>query len=550
MKTQKKNQKFIWGKEQQEAFQTLKQKLTSAEVMYYYNPIAETNIIVDAGSKGLGAILFQKQKNGQFKKPISYSSRALTDVESRYSQTKKEALAVAWAFQHYHYYIYDKHVTVYTDHKPLERLLTTSPTTPRIQRWLIRLQAYKYTIRYRPRIANAPDILSRSRALQASTEYPGEQHIHHIINEAVPVSMKLSDIITESTKDEMIKEAIKSLETNRWNKSSLFYKIRDELRTSKNILLKSNCIVIPQTLTQKILEIAHNQHQGISKTKARLRKKVWWPGLSADIENYIKSCYACQVTTPSTVQCEPLKMTEIPKTSWHTLALDIESPFSCGTNLLVLIDYRSRYPVVTSMKTVNSINIIKSLQKTFSLFGYLAKIITDNGPQFKSSEFKAYLSTHNIEHRMVTPYWPIANGEVERFNRTLGKAIKCAHVQGKTWKDELDKFLLEYRSTPHSVTQCAPSEIMFSHNFKTDIPKFQEKQKKNHHKALTRLDGQKKKKSKQYTDNKRNAKVINISRNNFVLAKDIHLKSKLSNFHEPNPYIVTKVYKRSAKIKK
>ena len=149
------------------------------------------------------------------------------------------------------------------------------------------------------------------------------------------------------------------------------------------------------------------------------------------------------------------------------------------------------------MKTVYNINIIKSLQKTFSLFDYLAKTTTDNGPQFKSSEFKAYLSTHNIEHRMVTPYWPIPSGEVERFNRALGKAIKCAHVQGKNWKDELDKFLLEYRSTPHSVTQCTPSEVMFSHNFKTDIPKFQEKQKKNHHKALTRLDGQKKKKSKQ-----------------------------------------------------
>ena len=83
--------------------------------------------------------------------------------------------------------------------------------------------------------------------------------------------------------------------------------------TSKNILLKSNCIVIPRTLIQKILETAYNQHQGISKTKARLREKVWWPGLSAETENYIKS-YACQVTTPSTVQCEPLKMSEIPKT--------------------------------------------------------------------------------------------------------------------------------------------------------------------------------------------------------------------------------------------
>ena len=55
---------------------------------------------------------------------------------------------------------------------------------------------------------------------------------------------------------------------------------------------------------------------------------------------------------------------------------------------------------------------------------------------------------------MVTPYWPITNGKVERFNRTLGKPIKCAHVQEKNWKDELDKRLLEYHSTPHSVTQC------------------------------------------------------------------------------------------------
>ena len=145
------------------------------------------------------------------------------------------------------------------------------------------------------------------------------------------------------------------------------------------------------------------------------------------------------------------------------------------------------------MKTVNSINIIKFLQKTFSLFGYQSKTTTGNGPQLKSSEFKAYLSTHNIEHRMVRPYWPIVNGEVERFNRTLGKATKYAHVQGKIWKDELDKFLLEYRSTPHSVTQCVPSYIMFSNQFKADILTFQEKQKKNHHKTLTRQMDRKRK---------------------------------------------------------
>ena len=92
----KKNQKFIWGKEQEEAFQTLKQKLTSAEVMCYYNPIAETNIVVDARPKGLGAVLSQKRKNRQFK-PI-YSSRALTDVESLYGHVHKYE-AVLWTLE-------------------------------------------------------------------------------------------------------------------------------------------------------------------------------------------------------------------------------------------------------------------------------------------------------------------------------------------------------------------------------------------------------------------------------------------------------------------
>ena len=378
----KKNQKFICGKEQEEAFQTLKQKLTSAEIMCFYDPIAETNIIVDAGPKGLGAILSHKQKNRQFK-PILYSSVALKDVESRYSQTEKEALAVTWAFQHYHYYIYDRYVTVCTYHEPLERLLRTSPTPP--PRFKDGSCVSKLT-----NIQSDIDQESKMRqtyyhdppAQQAPKENPGEQHIHHVINEVVPVSIKLSDIITDSAKDEKRKEAIKSLETNWCNKSSPFYKIRDEFTTSKNIQLKSNCIVIPQPFKLKILEIAHNQYQGISKTKARLREKVWWPGLSADAKNYIKSCYACRLTTPSTVRCEALKMSEIPKTSWHTLTLDIKHPFPCRTKLLVLIDYHSRYPVVTSMKTENSVNMIKSSEKNFSLFGCPARITTDNGPQF------------------------------------------------------------------------------------------------------------------------------------------------------------------------
>ena len=92
------------------------------------------------------------------------------------------------------------------------------------------------------------------------------------------------------------------------------------------------------------------------------------------------------------------------------------------------------------------------MKTTFATHGIPQEIVTDNGPQFISTEFSTYLSSSGIAHRKVTPYWPQANSEVERFNRTVEKAIRAANVDGKNRKEELDVFLLNYRSTPHCIT--------------------------------------------------------------------------------------------------
>ena len=89
-KLTKKHQPFIWGESQQKAFETLKKCVTSADVLAFYNPKAETELIVVASPYGLGAILSQQQSDGTYK-PVSYGSQALSDVESRYSQTDREA---------------------------------------------------------------------------------------------------------------------------------------------------------------------------------------------------------------------------------------------------------------------------------------------------------------------------------------------------------------------------------------------------------------------------------------------------------------------------
>ena len=67
-----------------------------------------------------------------------------------------------------------------------------------------------------------------------------------------------------------------------------------------------------------------------------------------------------------------------------------------------------------------------------------------------------------FKHSPVTAYWPQANGIVERFNQPLKKAIQTAVSEGRIWRQELNRFLLQYRSTPHSVTKVAPCELLFN----------------------------------------------------------------------------------------
>jgi len=109
------NKQWNWTDEQESAFQLLRHKLTEAPAMAYFDPNKPIDILVDASPVGLGAMLTQDGR------VVAFASRALSDVESRYSQTEREALAVVWGCEHFNMYVNGaKHFTVTTDHKPLE----------------------------------------------------------------------------------------------------------------------------------------------------------------------------------------------------------------------------------------------------------------------------------------------------------------------------------------------------------------------------------------------------------------------------------------------
>ena len=186
---------WIWGRREDTAFQDLKQALAGADVMDYFNPSRHTEVLVDASPVGVAAILMQEGH------VICYSSRALTETEQRYSQTDREMLAVVFGVEHFHMYVYGAEFDVITDHKPLLGIIRSQkPTTARIERWRLRLMPYNVTLRYRPgKDENNPaDFISRHPTMQPGKDNADEAYVYYITRNAVPKSMTLEEVQTET----------------------------------------------------------------------------------------------------------------------------------------------------------------------------------------------------------------------------------------------------------------------------------------------------------------------------------------------------------------
>jgi hypothetical protein len=203
--------------------------------------------------------------------------------------------------------------------------------------------------------------------------------------------------------------------------------------------------------------------------KERLRSKVWWPGIDRDAERKCRECYGCQVVVKE-YRSPPVKSTRMPERPWQDLALDLLGPMPTGEHLIVLVDYYSRWMEVDIAHSTNSEKIIKCLDAQFARYGVPKTLRTDNRSNLVSKEMEGYLAEMGVSHKLTTPLWPRANGEVESQNRSLLKAMRAAHAEKRNWRTELNKYLLAYRSTPHTTTGKSPAELLYGRSLNTKLP--------------------------------------------------------------------------------
>ena len=223
------------------------------------------------------------------------------------------------------------------------------------------------------------------------------------------------------------------MSSNQWpNNKEIqpFKRLRGELSTSQGLVLRGSRIVPPESLRESIFRSAHQGHQGIVRTKQMGREKEWRPGIDHEIETMIKSCLPCQSMAPQAAP-ELLRPTAMLDKPWQEVHIDLCGPFPTGESLLVREDACTRWPEVIILKKTTSTVIINHLKKIFAAQGIPVTVVSDYGPQFVSEKFETFLRDYGIAHRKVTPNWPQANSQVERFNRTIETAIRGAHVEGK-----------------------------------------------------------------------------------------------------------------------
>ncbi len=238
-----------------------------------------------------------------------------------------------------------------------------------------------------------------------------------------------------------------------------------ELSVEDGCLLWGGRVIIPVSLKKVVLSELHKEHMGVSRMKALARSHVWWHGLDQDIEALAKSCQACLAVKQSPAKA-PLHPWTWPSRPWQRLHVDFAGPF-LNQSYFIVVDAHSKWAEVVEMTKTTTAKTITALRHLFAVHGIPEQIVSDNGPQFVSSDFEEFTRGNGIRHTRSSPYHPASNGEAERFVRTFKEAMKVGKSDGLSLSHRLDNFLLTYRTTPHTTTGSPPCELLMGRSLRT-----------------------------------------------------------------------------------
>lgn len=453
----RKNTKFCWTPECNQAFSELKSKLINPPLLIYPDFSKPFTLTTDASNVALGAVLSQGEKGQE--QPIAYASRTLNPAERRYTTIEKELLAIVWAVKNYRCYLYGRPFTIVTDHKPLIGECRVKDTTSRLVKMRHKLSEYDYTMVHRAGKYNqCADALSRIEHEEKETE---EMDTNHEAKNNRVLAVTRAQNRAQGQKEKLTTSADQTT-------GSISMHVEED--SSCKIAQEVKLLTDPDDI-KAVLVAFHDKplggHQGVFKTLRNIRKQFNWKGMVRDISKYIKNCPSCQKNKSGRMHIMPMVMPNSASVPFEKVYLDIVGPLEETINgekyILTFEDDLSRFTDCYAINDMEANTVAKFFfDQIISRYGIPKLVVTDQGSNFMSDVFKRLCKLLKLKKVQTTAYHPQANGALERSHKSLVEYLRnFVDKNPRTWNEHLRQAMFVHNTTIHRCMGFTPMEVLY-----------------------------------------------------------------------------------------
>jgi hypothetical protein len=394
-----------WTEECLAAFEAIKDIFKRGIHLRHVDWSATMYLTTDASIVGLGAWIGQKDEWGQIM-PVVCVSKKLSPTQQHWSATKRELYGLMWAMQKLRMYLLGRKFVARVDHKPLVSMVCNQ-LSPMLEGWFDNILLFDFVTEYLPGVDNTlADALSRSYDVLLPT-------------------LQLCGIKVQPGSSGAFKQDSKVSTTA----------LDSEVAAQWQAIKRGKVIPLPAEQVS-LVEQTHALGHFSSETMFRKlwKQGYWWPGIRPQLKRFVSSCLDCLRIDIKQEGFHPGRSVDADK-PWDHVQLDLIGPVPTSVLgnswILTTVDVMSGYTILRALQTKGMEEVARALLCIMSEYGTMKILQSDNGSEFVNQVLQNLTQLYGIDQRLITPYNPRCDGQVENKNKQVGRILK-KNVAGST----------------------------------------------------------------------------------------------------------------------
>ena len=463
-----KTAKFVWGAEQQQAFDRIKKVINCETLLSFPDFNKEFHIYTDASDYQLGAVIMQDNQ------PLAFYSRKLNSAQKRYTTGEQELLSIVETLKEFRNILLGQKIIVHTDHK---NIVYGNLSNDRIVRWRLLLEEYGPTYVHVKGSDNVvADALSRMDA-DFEVQMPSASNTTEMAHafskekdESFPMSPKLIEKYQKT--DKSLAKKIQSDSTTAYSVQTV---------EGVDLINYKGKIFVPMVLQKKIVAWYHEYlvHPGQTRLEATIRQLYTWPNLREHVHAHCRTCDKCQLSKKQRKKYGHLPAKDAEVTPWKRVNVDLIGPYKIKSpkdnknkapkelRALTMIDPVTGWFEIKAILKPDAMMVMDAFYEAWICrYPRPEQIGFDNGSEFKDV-FSATCKNYGIKEKHSTSHNPQSNGIIERIHQVMGNSLRTFQLESQElsendpWTPYLASVAWAVRSTYHTVLNATPGQLVF-----------------------------------------------------------------------------------------